>query len=93
MFRMRLRLAIVLSMLTALVPAIAGSASAAATGDLVISGVVDGPLTGGIPKAIELYVVNPIADLSVHGVGSANNGGGSDGEEFTFPAASAAAGR
>jgi predicted extracellular nuclease len=60
--------------------------------ELVISGVVDGPLTGGIPKAVEIYVVSDVADLSVFGVGSANNGGGSDGEEFTFPAVAATAG-
>ena len=68
------------------------SAVAAVSGDLVITGVVDGPLSGGVPKAIELYVVNNIADLSIYGVGSANNGGGTDGEEFTFPAVSATAG-
>ena len=60
--------------------------------DLVITGVVDGPLTGGVPKAIEVCVLNDVSDLSVYGLGSANNGGGSDGEEFTFPAASATAG-
>jgi len=60
--------------------------------DLIITGVIDGPITGGVPKAIEVYVVNNIADLSQYGVGSANNGGGSDGEEFTFPAVAATAG-
>lgn len=60
--------------------------------DLVITGVVDGPLTGGIPKAVEIYVVNNVADLSIYGVGSANNGGGTDGQEFTFPAVGAVAG-
>ncbi|MEL6682961.1 MAG: endonuclease/exonuclease/phosphatase family protein [Pseudomonadota bacterium] len=60
--------------------------------DLMITGVIDGGLTGGLPKAIQLYAVNDIADLSVYGVGSANNGGGSDGEEFSFPAVSLAAG-
>lgn len=60
--------------------------------DIVISGVVDGPLTGGVPKAVQLYVKNDIADLSQCGIGSANNGGGSDGQEFTFPAGSASAG-
>ena len=60
--------------------------------DLIITGVVDGPLTGGIPKAVEIYVVNNVADLSIYGFGSANNGGGSDGEEFTFPAVGAVAG-
>jgi len=60
--------------------------------DIIISGVIDGPLSGGIPKAIELFVVNDIDDLSVCGIGSANNGGGSDGQEFTFDAVSASAG-
>ena len=60
--------------------------------DLVISGVYDGPLPGGIPKGVELRVLADIADLSAYGIGSANNGGGSDGEEFTFPAVAAAAG-
>ncbi|MCF6296236.1 MAG: hypothetical protein L3J25_11190, partial [Flavobacteriaceae bacterium] len=54
--------------------------------DLIITGAYDGPLTGGTPKGVELYVVNDIADLSIYGIGSANNGGGTDGEEFTFPA-------
>ena len=44
--------------------------------DLLISGVMDGPLSGGLPKVVELYVVNNIPDLSVCGLGSANNGGG-----------------
>ena len=60
--------------------------------DLIITGVIDGPITGGVPKAVELYVLNPISDLSVYGLGSANNGGGTDGEEFTFPAIPATAG-
>ncbi len=51
---------------------------------LIITGVVDGPLSGGTPKAIELLATNDIADLSTWGVGSANNGGGSDGEETTL---------
>ncbi|MEM6724071.1 MAG: T9SS type A sorting domain-containing protein [Bacteroidota bacterium] len=59
--------------------------------DILISGIVDGPLSGGT-KAIELTVLNDIADLSQYGIGSANNGGGSDGEEFTFPAVAATAG-
>jgi SprB repeat/Secretion system C-terminal sorting domain len=61
-------------------------------GTLFITGVIDGPLVGGTPKAIELYANNNIADLSIYGIGSANNGGGSDGEEFTFPAVAVTAG-
>ncbi|WP_353779197.1 T9SS type A sorting domain-containing protein [Winogradskyella sp. 3972H.M.0a.05] len=52
--------------------------------DMIITGAFDGPLTGGTPKLVEIYVVNDIADLSLYGLGSANNGGGSDGEELTF---------
>ena len=60
--------------------------------DLMITGVIDGPLSGGLPKAIQLVVLNDIADLSVYGIGSANNGDGTDGEEFTLNAESASAG-
>ncbi|WP_299792515.1 endonuclease/exonuclease/phosphatase family protein [uncultured Marivita sp.] len=59
---------------------------------LMITGVIDGPLSGGVPKAIQLYALADIPDLSIYGVGSANNGGGSDNEEFTFPAVALAAG-
>jgi hypothetical protein len=61
-------------------------------GDLVITGVIDGPLTGGLPKAIEFYAQVAIPDLSIYGFGSANNGGGTDGQEYTFPSAAVAAG-
>lgn len=57
--------------------------------DLIITGVYDGPLSGGTPKGVELYVQNEIPDLSVYGLGVANNGDGSDGIEFTFPTESA----
>ncbi|MEM5563714.1 T9SS type A sorting domain-containing protein [Psychroserpens sp. AS72] len=60
--------------------------------DLVITAAFDGPLPGGLPKGIELYVINDIDDLSNYGIGSANNGGGTDGEEFTFPADAVTAG-
>ncbi len=59
---------------------------------LLITGVIDADLTGGTPKAVELKVQEDIADLSLYGIGSANNGGGSDGEEFTFPADAVTAG-
>ena len=52
---------------------------------LTLTAAFDGPLTGGIPKGIEIYVSEDIPDLSIYGVGSANNGGGTDGQEFTFP--------
>ena len=64
----------------------------AASAQLVITGVFDGPLSGGTPKAIEVYVFDNVADLSNYGIGAANNGGGTDGQEFTFPAEGASAG-
>ena len=57
-----------------------------AAAQLIITGVMDGPLTGGLPKMIELFACDDIEDLSIYGIGCANNGGGSDGIEFTFPA-------
>jgi len=51
---------------------------------LKIIGLVDGPI-GGSPKAIELVAVQDIDNLSLFGIGVANNGGGSDGQEYTFP--------
>ncbi|MEO9532022.1 MAG: DNRLRE domain-containing protein [Crocinitomicaceae bacterium] len=66
--------------------------STGANPSLIISGAYDGPNTGGTPKGVELYVINDISDLSIYGLGSANNGGGTDGEEFTFPAVSVSAG-
>ena len=59
---------------------------------MVLTGVFDGPLSGGLPKGVEVYVTADIADLSAYSIGFANNGGGTDGEEFTFPAFAAAAG-
>lgn len=64
----------------------------AATDSLIISGVMDATLPGGLPKVIEFYALEDISDLSAYGFGSANNGGGSDGEEYTFPAVSLTAG-
>jgi hypothetical protein len=58
--------------------------------DMIIAGALDGPLAGGT-KVVEIYVINDIADLSSYGFGSANNGGGTDGQELTF-AGSASAG-
>ena len=53
---------------------------------------IDGPLSGGLPKAVELYVVDDIPDLTQYALGSADNGGGSNGEEFTFPSIAVLAG-
>jgi hypothetical protein len=62
---------------------------------LIITGIIDGDLSGGTPKAIELYVTADIADLSLYGISSPNNGAASPGPsspEFTFPVMSVVAG-
>lgn len=63
-----------------------------AQANVIITAVYDGPLSGGTPKGVELYVTADVADLSIYGIGSANNGGGTDDEEFTFPAGAYTAG-
>ena len=62
------------------------------SGKLIISGVFDGPLSGGKPKFVELFVREAITDLSKYALGSANNGGGTDGPEFSGMSGSASAG-
>jgi len=66
--------------------AISSSAIHAQCGNLYIGGVIDGGLSGGTPKGVQFCATAEIADLSIYGFGSANNGGGTDGEEFSFPA-------
>jgi len=63
--------------------ALCGFASVASA-DLIITGVFDGNLTGGLPKGVELYATTDITDITSYGFGSANNGGGTDGAEFKF---------
>ncbi|WP_224488055.1 Ig-like domain-containing protein [Robertkochia flava] len=63
---------------------------------LMLKGVMamtwDGQVSTNEGKAVHLYANENIADLSVYGLGIANNGGGTDGQEYTFPAISVAAG-
>lgn len=63
-----------------------------ASAELVLTGVFDATLPGGIPKGVELYVSSDIPDLSIYGLESANNGNAASGAEFTFPAVPASAG-
>jgi plastocyanin len=62
------------------------------SGQIIITAVFDGPLSGGTPKGAELYVTEDIDDLSLFGIGSANNGGGTDSVEFSFPSVPASMG-
>ena len=47
---------------------------------------------GNDGKAIHLIANQDIADLSIYGLGVANNGGGTDGLEYTFPVMSVSVG-
>ena len=71
-----------------------GNAYGAPTYSLVLTGAYDGPLSGGTPKGIELYVLKDISDLSLYGVSSITNGAGtSNGNiEYSFPADAVTAG-
>ncbi len=51
---------------------------------LILTGVFDGTLSGGTPKGVELFATENIEDLSLYGIGSANNGDGTDGVELTL---------
>ena len=71
-----------------------GNAYGAPTNSLVITGAYDGPLTGGTPKGIELYVLEDISNLSLYGVSSITNGAGTSAGnvEYNFPADAVTAG-
>ena len=62
------------------------------TQNIKIQGIIDGPLSGGTPKMLELYVMSDVPDLSVYGVDVASNDGVSGGQDFALPAGSASAG-
>ena len=63
--------------------------------DLTFTAIMDltTPSAGNTGKAILLTANQSISDLSIYGFGSATNGGGSDGQEYTFPAISINAGQ
>jgi len=62
------------------------------TENLILTGVFDAQPGFGGTKGAEFYAVDDIPDLSAFGVGIVNNGNGTDGVEYTFPATSLAAG-
>ena len=57
---------------------------------LSLKGILDFSVpSGGVDgKGIHLVANNDIPDLSLYGIGIANNGDGSDGQEYTFPSTS-----
>ena len=62
------------------------------TNALALQGVLDISLPDNDGKAIHFTALEDIADLSIFGVGVANNGGGSDGQEYTFESIAVSAG-
>jgi hypothetical protein len=56
---------------------------------LILTGIVH---AGASPKALEFYVVDDLETLCQYGIGSAQNGGGTDGVEWSFPDETAEAG-
>ena len=63
------------------------SFTAAFGGRMVIAGVLDFDLlvAGNSGKATIVKALADIEDISVYGLGTATNGGGTDGQEYTFP--------
>ena len=59
----------------------------AQSSNLVLTGIMDFtvPAGGSNGKAIHVTATDTIADLSLYGIGVANNGNGGDGQEYTFP--------
>lgn len=65
----------------------------ATNNNLILTGVFDAQANGlASAKGVEVYAKDDIPDLSIYGLGSANNGGGSNGIEFTFPKVTVAKG-
>lgn len=63
-----------------------------AKADLIITGIIDGPRTGGLPKGIEIYVSEDVADLSVWSIASYANGSATPGATVLTLSGSAVAG-
>ena len=64
------------------------------TNALSLQGIIDFtvPEGGSAGKGLHFIALQDIPDLSIFGAGTANNGGGSDGQEYSFPMMSAMAG-
>ena len=60
---------------------------------LTLTGIMDFSLSGSSGKALMLTANQSISDLSAYGIGCANNGGGTDGQEYTFPAVGVSSGQ
>lgn len=71
------------------------TSSAVNADDVILTGVMDGTLTGGEPKVIEIFASEDIADLSLYALSRAGNGS-TDFDtitaDFIFPAIALSAG-
>jgi len=63
-----------------------------ARADLILTGIIDGPLSGGLPKAIELYATVDIPDLSIYGVELVSNANSTKNAVGTYFSGSLSAG-
>lgn len=70
------------------------SCSACTALHMELQGILDftTPLAGVTGKAVHLKATGDIPNLNIYGLGVANNGGGTDGQEYTFPNISVTAG-
>lgn len=70
------------------------SCNACIGNEISLKGIMDfsTPDAGVTGKAIHVVADSAIAHLNIYGIGVANNGGGTDGEEYTFPNVAVAAG-
>ena len=70
--------------------ALAVAVTSAAHAQMLITGIIDGPRTGGLPKAIELYAVEDIPDLSLWDVQYYFNATATPGTTVTLSGAASA---
>jgi hypothetical protein len=61
-----------------------GSTGGTSDSPLVITAIFDGPLSGGVPKGIEVFVAQDISNLSTCSIRGANNGGTPSGTGFAI---------
>lgn len=61
-----------------------GSGGGTSNSPLIITSIFDGPLSGGVPKGIEVFVAEDIADLSACSIRGTNNGGTPSGTGFAI---------
>ena len=69
--------------------AILVSQSSQCNADIIITGIIDGGLPGGTPKALELYATTT-TDLSTYSIANFNNGGTDPGTTFNLTGTAAA---